>query len=269
MNYHHYVYILIDTQPEDSRKFYIGVRSCTCNPEDDNYIGSSKSMTDEQKSRCDKLILEEFSSREEALNYEILLHNKFDVGINPMFYNKSKQTSTGFDTTGMKFTFSEEHIANMTIAIRNRPSSIYRKGWNHTEEAKQAIANSKLGIPRSEATKSKLSAAMKSKYAAGYINPNTGLIKPEEQRKAISTTRIEKEVAKGTKNPRFSPWFIQYPDGSIVEFYDITKEDKAILDGLPKDTYQALATKLKGEKAAKKGRFKGHIIGNIPVDDIV
>ena len=34
------------------------------------------------------------------MKLEIKLHNKFNVGVNESFYNKVKQTSTGFDTTG-------------------------------------------------------------------------------------------------------------------------------------------------------------------------
>lgn len=266
---HHYVYLLIDTLPTDTRQFYIGVRSCTCNPDEDPYMGSSKSMTLQEKSRCDKLILEEFSTREEAIAYEIYLHDKFDVAVNNRFYNNAKQTSKKFDTSGKTFVFTEEHKLNMSIASRLRSSDTYPKGWKHTEEAKKAIANSKLGNPRSEEVKNKLRNKMKKLYESGYVNPNTGLTRTEEQRKQISLTRKENNVAKGVKNPRFSPWFIQYPDGKVEKFYDITKEEKSILDGLPKDTYQTLATLLKGERAAKKGRFKGYIIGNLPVDDIV
>ena len=266
---HHYVYLLIDTSPTDSRQFYIGVRSCTCNPDEDPYMGSSKSMTTEEKLRCDKLILEEFSTREEAIAYEIYLHNKFDVAVNSSFYNNAKQTSKKFDTSGKTFVFTKEHKLNMSTAAKLRSLDTYARGWKHTEDAKKAIAESKLGVPRSEEVRNKLSEKMKQWYEAGHVNPNTGLIRSEEQRKKISTARIEKGVAKGTKNPRFSPWFIQHPDGKIEKFYDITKEEKSLLDGLPKDTYQTLAALLKGERPAKKGKFKGYTIGNLSVDDIV
>jgi len=45
-------------------------------------------------------IVQIFNTHKEALAREIRLHTKFDVGVNPNFYNKAKQTSTGFDTTG-------------------------------------------------------------------------------------------------------------------------------------------------------------------------
>lgn len=266
---HHYVYLLIDTSPTDTRQFYIGVRSCVCNPDKDLYMGSSKSMTPQEKLRCDKLILEEFSTREEAIAYEIYLHDKFDVAVNNSFYNNAKQTSKKFDTSGKTFVFTEEHKLNMSTAAKLRSLDTYARGWEHTEDAKKAIAESKLGKPRPEEVKNKLRDKMKKLYKSGYINPNTGLTRSKEQRKQVSSTRKEKGVAKGTKNPKFSPWFIQHPDGKVEKFYDITKEEKSLLDRLPKDTYQTLATLLKGERPAKKGRFKGYTIGNLSVDDIV
>ena len=38
----------------------------------------------------------------EAVEHEIFLHAKFNVKLHPKFYNKSNQTSTGFDRFGVK-----------------------------------------------------------------------------------------------------------------------------------------------------------------------
>ncbi len=92
---YHYTYILLD--PESNMK-YIGMRSCKCKPEEDTYMGSSYSMTIHDKRRCDKLVLEEFDTREEALQHEIKLHNQFEVHTNPEFWNLSKQTSLNSKT---------------------------------------------------------------------------------------------------------------------------------------------------------------------------
>lgn len=46
-------------------------------------------------------IVQIFNTHKEALAREIILHNKFEVGFNNNFYNKAKQTSTGFDTSGI------------------------------------------------------------------------------------------------------------------------------------------------------------------------
>lgn len=59
-------------------------------------------------------IIKIFTNRNDALELEIRLHNKFDVGQNPLFYNKAKQTSTGFDMTGIPRTKEfKKHISEL------------------------------------------------------------------------------------------------------------------------------------------------------------
>lgn len=258
---HHYVYLLIDTDPQDSRKFYIGVRSSKFRPYEDPYMGSSKSMTKEEKHRCDKLLLEEFPTRKEAVAYEVFLHTKFDVARNPEFYNKAKQTSTGFDTTGMKFVFTESHINNMKAASSKRKS--WPKGWNHTEAAKNAISDAKKGIPRTEETKKKLSDKMKALYESGYVHPCIGTTHSESTKQLISSVRIQKGSSKGTKNNRFSPWFITDSEGNTESFYTKTKQEKSIEEGFKPSYFTSLSTVSKGTFPLKKGKYKGYIIGNI------
>lgn len=99
---YHYTYLI--TNNENGMK-YIGVRSSKCIPEEDDiYMGSSKVLnaviSQLGVSGFIKEILEKFESRELAVQNEIELHNKFDVDRNVEFYNKSKQTSTGFDQYG-------------------------------------------------------------------------------------------------------------------------------------------------------------------------
>lgn len=101
----YYVYLIINNNPKDERKFYIGVRSCKADsPEKDNYWGSSTSLSRAIKDigvhNFSKKILSTWDTREMALSEEIRLHNVFDVGNNPLFYNLVKQTSIRFDTTG-------------------------------------------------------------------------------------------------------------------------------------------------------------------------
>ena len=108
----HYVYLLISNTEE---KFYIGVRSCSCRIDEDSYMGSSSVMTKEDKDNCDKLVLKEFDTRKEAIAYEVELHNQFEVSTNKKFWNKAKQTSTGFDTTGR--VMSEEERAKRSRSL--------------------------------------------------------------------------------------------------------------------------------------------------------
>jgi len=82
-----------------------------CEIVDDNYYSSSKSIKKTIK-ECGnffkKTILKEFKTREEALLYEVLLHNKFNVDLNGEFYNIVKQTSSKFDTSGYIFIDGEK-----------------------------------------------------------------------------------------------------------------------------------------------------------------
>lgn len=73
---------------------YIGSRGCECLPEEDiRYFGSFK---DNSFSPTQKIILEIYETREQALEAEVILHDFYDVSNNPHFANKSKQTSTKF-----------------------------------------------------------------------------------------------------------------------------------------------------------------------------
>lgn len=89
-------------------KHYYGVRTSIIAPELDighRYFSSSsdkefiKDQGDNPHNYKYKVI-KIFNNRKSAIQLEIKLHNKFDVGVNESFYNKAKQTSTGRDTTG-------------------------------------------------------------------------------------------------------------------------------------------------------------------------
>jgi hypothetical protein len=100
-----YVYILKNLNPIDERIYYIGCRSCDCDPNFDEYYSSSKDVLNLIKLgyNFEKKILKIFDNREDAISYEIEMHNNFNVSTNVKFYNKVKQSSTKFDTTGIIF----------------------------------------------------------------------------------------------------------------------------------------------------------------------
>ncbi len=85
-------------------KKYIGTRSCIGLSTEDLGVKYFSSSTDlcfkrEQVIYPDRFlyeVLKEFNTREEALAYEIELHKRYGVDINPDFYNRCKQTSVGF-----------------------------------------------------------------------------------------------------------------------------------------------------------------------------
>jgi hypothetical protein len=85
---------------EEWGRGYIGKRECYCLPEEDvRYFGS---FTDKTFRPTQKVILEIFATKEEALAAEIILHDFYQVDVNPHFANKARQTAVGFsyDRTG-------------------------------------------------------------------------------------------------------------------------------------------------------------------------
>jgi hypothetical protein len=129
-----YNYVYQITNKETGR-MYIGTRSSKDKPKDDlgtKYFSSSsdKDFILEQKEKPDLFeykILHTFDTRLEALEYEIYLHSFYDVARNPLFYNDSRQTSTGFDRTGVKpwnkgkiNIYSEETKKKMSENAKNK-----------------------------------------------------------------------------------------------------------------------------------------------------
>lgn len=115
---YHYTY-LIQHKTEDKR--YIGVRSSNVHPtEDTGYWGSSKYLPTNIQENHVKIIIKIHHSRKEAVEHEILLHNLNDVAKSPSYYNKAKQTSTGFDTSGVPIPIS---VRKLSALLKGRTFS--------------------------------------------------------------------------------------------------------------------------------------------------
>lgn len=151
---------------------YYGVRSCDRLPKEDigvKYLSTSlnKAFIQDQKDNPQDYkykVIKIFSSRVEAVEHEIFLHAKFNVKLHDSFYNDANQTSTGFDTTGKRYTRTPEQIinyrncqlgktyskeVNMKKGRLGELNGMY--GKNHTEETKE-----KMRKPKSEETKEKM-----------------------------------------------------------------------------------------------------------------
>lgn len=143
----HYTYMLKVKEPTDARMLYIGVRTCKAQPElDSAYLGSCKPLKawirDNGADKVEKTILARWATREEALSHEILLHDCFDVGRNPEFWNRAKQIAAGFDTAGTT------HVG-------------FNKGMKWTEEQRKAQSERLKGRLVSDETRRKISLAQK------------------------------------------------------------------------------------------------------------
>ena len=159
----HYTYFLTAKEPFNGMKYYIGVRSCKVNPEEDKYLGSSK-VIKRNKIAVDKHILATWNTRQEAVSHEILLHDCFNVSTNKEFFNQSKQTALGFDTTGM--------LSPM-------------KGKKHTLEAIEKMRESKLN--QSSETKQKISNTLK-----GHLAWNKGVSPTDDAKYKMSQAKLGK-----------------------------------------------------------------------------
>ena len=76
-----------------------------------------------------------FFSSKEALLHEIELHNTYNVRINKRFYNKAKQTSSGFDRLGVRDSEKQLILKRKYASGMNNP--MY--GKHHTEHTKEIL----------------------------------------------------------------------------------------------------------------------------------
>ena len=176
MKRYHYVYLLLD---DTNNMMYIGKRSSKCIPDEDiAYMSSSKYVP---KDLCDKIVLAEFATAKEAVAYEIELHTRFDVGVSPEFYNRARQTSTGFDTTGIEL--SKEHIQKVLMARANM-----------SEEQRSAVG-AKIGNALRGRKRPDHSENMK-----GSKHPRYGKHLSEESKRNISEAKLKASHEKRLKS---------------------------------------------------------------------
>jgi len=189
----HYVYRITNIR---LNKHYYGVRtSKNKTPEEDIGIYYFSSSTDKDFIKDQKenpqdykyKVIKKFNTREEAIELEIKLHNKFNVGINESFYNKTKQTSVGFDRSGIPTIFTKKHKENLSAAGKNRIFTKKHKenlsvaklnkyngennpmyGKHHSEETKEKIRKTQLGKIISEETRANMRKASKNKITPVY-----------------------------------------------------------------------------------------------------
>jgi hypothetical protein len=168
----HYVYYSY----ESWGRGYIGKRSCQCPPEEDTkYMGS---FTDATFHPDQKIILETFASSAEALAAEIVLHDFYNVALNPHFANRSKQTSQFFDVQGVPKTL--EHRRKIQAALAGRVfssetktlMSAAKKGNKHCVGRRNGLGNkSRQGQKDSDAQRLNKSLGRKRKYWIEVISP--------------------------------------------------------------------------------------------------
>lgn len=100
---YHYVYRITNNIGK-IKKYYIGVRSCKCLPEDDSYMGSSKVLSSDIESmgkhNFKKEIICVLSDRESAMDLECKLLTEYDAMHNIEWYNLTNGNANSYHTVG-------------------------------------------------------------------------------------------------------------------------------------------------------------------------
>ena len=195
----HYVYYSY----EEFGRGYIGCRTCEGLPEKDVYLGS---YHDKTFSPTQKIILETFSTRVEALQAEVDLHMFYQVDKNPHFANKARQKTTGF-----YYSPSPEWAREM---VKNRRSYGGEEnpfyGKEHSQETKELLKQRTtetwknqphpwIGRKHSEESKAKFIENNK-----GEGNPNYGKITPPEVCNKIGQSKLGRKLWNNGDQQKFS-----------------------------------------------------------------
>jgi hypothetical protein len=187
---YHYTYWITNIKLQ---KHYIGVRTSKIPPIHDigiKYFSSSsdKEFKKDQKDNpqdYDYKIIGLFPTREEASMNEVELHETYNVGKNPRFYNLCKVTSIGFDTSG----------TTHTEKAKDKISESQKNAW--TEERKDNHSAAHLGTTHKQETKDKISASLLGKKKEPFS---------EEHKANMSTAQlgIKKEPHKQETKDKIS-----------------------------------------------------------------
>ena len=176
----HYTYLIVN---KNSQMKYIGVRSCTCPPEnDDEYMGSSKILGEAMQETPEvftKTIIDTFPTREIANINEKWLHETYDVARNSEFYNLCI-APVGFNMCGR--TFSDATRKKQSIVKRGSNNPNY--GKKHSLETLEKMSKAKKGKKRSTETRKKISAAL-----SGENSPMYGKSPSPETREKMSKAK--------------------------------------------------------------------------------
>jgi len=90
----HYTYLISSTNPKTAAKYYIGVRTAPCRPENDSYLGSSIHLKFDIEAfgqlSFEKIIIKEYNTRAEANKGEAILLAEHNARYSSLFYNRGK-----------------------------------------------------------------------------------------------------------------------------------------------------------------------------------
>lgn len=224
---HFYVYYSY----EEWGRGYIGRRECSCLPEEDvTYFGS---FFDKTFKPTNKIVLQTFTTREEALAAEVILHSFFSVDKNPHFANQSRQTTTRF--SGGSGMTGKKHKPDTIESYRKE-----RKGKPKSDSHKEAIRQSQLRPEVRKIKSEKLRNKPKSKEHKEKIGEAISRVAPEVQNrpevaqkkreKMLTPENAEKSRQMGHKLAEFnrSNFFICTVTGFIGNAGNVAQHQKRL-----------------------------------------
>ena len=149
----HYTYLITNTT---NQMKYIGVRSCSCLPENDSdYMGSSKLLNEAMEIEPEsfvKTIIDTFPTRKNANADEQRLHEMYDVARNPEFYNLCI-APMGFCMSGRERSAeTRQKISESTSGEKS-----YWFGKTHSPETRKKLSEANMGKKHSPETRQKIS----------------------------------------------------------------------------------------------------------------
>lgn len=203
------------------RKHYYGCHSSKLEPI--NVLGKKyfSSSTDDDFIKDQRLhqqdyeykVVHAFKTRVEAVSLEIKLHNKFNVGVNESFYNKAKQTSTGFDTTGT--TRSQELKNKQSELMSGANNPFYDK--SHSSETIEKLKNLDRSNAGKKISESKTKIMDDGRTLQDHITEKRLLkMDYESSGKKSGATRLLRGTHKGAKNKRSKKINIYNAHGELM-----------------------------------------------------
>lgn len=220
-------------------KFYIGSRQCKFNVlphEDTRYVGTptDKNFAAIPYEKKRKRIFRIFLTRYDAIAHEIILHKKYDVGKNPNFANKSRQTSTGFINDAPT---SPELRKKQSETRKGEKNAFY--GKKHSDESRRKLSEAHRGKKASATTRKKFS-----EMYSGSGNPMYGKTHTDKTKKKISQA-----LTGLVKSPETCQKLSESHIGERNSMYGKTHTDET-----KEKISQALVGKLAGEKHPNFGK---------------